>query len=145
MPMDFTVDRERPEGGRFRCRGDANHLCSLRENTLFEGCKAPLVLIFRVLFHHFLQNHSITRTINETELNKITISKIFDLAIYSIHMEEVMCRVFDPICQTRILERENAEIWDRLDRGENLGNRRHFYHSPACEIDEALVTHINEE
>jgi hypothetical protein len=60
-------------------------------------------------------------------------------------MEAVMCRVFNPICQTRILERENTEIWDRLDRSENLGNRSHFYHSPACEIDEVLVTHTNEE
>ncbi len=45
----------------------------------------------------------------------------------------------------RILERENNLIWKRIDRGENMDNRRYFYNSPACEVDEALITHIRDE
>ena len=42
-----------------------------------------------------------------------------------------------------MLERENNSIWERLDNNEILDNRRYFYHSPACEVDEALFTHID--
>ncbi len=57
----------------------------------------------------------------------------------------MLANVSQPICQYRILERENNDICDSLDRGEDIGNRRHFYNSPACEIDKVLMSYIEDE
>lgn len=85
------------------------------------------------------------RACQETNLAKKTISKIYNAARFAIHRQEITARVFHPICEDSILERENNYIWQRLAQGENQGNRREFYNSPACEMDESLMTHINGE
>ncbi len=44
-----------------------------------------------------------------------------------------------------IHERENNATVQRMMDGEKLANHRPLYVSPACEMDEALMTHINGE
>ncbi len=48
QPMNYIKDDNRADGGRFRCRSDPNHTCSVREGIIFEGYilwKLSLILI----------------------------------------------------------------------------------------------------
>jgi hypothetical protein len=63
-----------------------------------------------VLFYHFVENHSITRAIRATGLNKNTVAKIYAYARYAIHFIEIAERVFEPICEISLIERENEDI-----------------------------------
>jgi hypothetical protein len=67
-------------------------------------------LIHRILFHHFIEDHSISRAIRDTQLDRATVSKIFNFARYAVHMLEIADRFYNPICEISVIEHENIAI-----------------------------------
>ena len=70
--MSWTHDNHRHGGGRFYCPG-YQHFRSLTENTIFEGSRTPLNVSYRILFHHYINNDSITYAANTCQVNWRTV------------------------------------------------------------------------
>ncbi len=71
-----------------------------------------------MFFYHFLNNHSITRVLCDTGLNKNTVGKIYTYARYAINFIDISERVFGLICE--ILDLADA-LYRLIFRGDNIG------------------------
>jgi hypothetical protein len=52
-------------------------------------CRAPLVTIVRILFHHFLSRTSILDAYRDTGISRNTISNIYSFARLAIHTQQI--------------------------------------------------------
>jgi hypothetical protein len=73
-----------------------------------------LPIIFRVLFYHFLQSHSVVRSSEETELDRKTVRNIFWFAALAIHFMECLERAEVPLGTRPMLEQEIDWVQDAI-------------------------------
>lgn len=99
---------------------------SLRTDIILSRFRISLDELTRIIFYHFIQRHNQARISKDTGINKNTVSSVCKLIRNSIHIYMQYLYKCERFGTKSVVER---------DSNNNL------MVSPACEIDESLITH----
>ena len=71
-------------GGRYRCN-QGEHYVPYTTYTIFRNIRCPLNMSYRLIFHHFIENHDISGVSHELHLNWRTVKNHYQFCKKIIH------------------------------------------------------------